>query len=143
MGIAAAAIKGDDVSLFMKALEDPIFISLAVLIAGLLFKWLQDPMEKGMIWNEQGDAFPLIYSARCHHTEDLISESHYSYYCSHRSRCDCQRFAVRSKIGNSPCDHRLFFNWTWGSFNANWRASRLLPLGIQCRLFLFAPTNWA
>ena len=61
MGIAAAAISLVlDVPLFMKALEDPIFISLAVLIAGLLFKWLQDPMEKGIIGMSKAMPFRLF-----------------------------------------------------------------------------------
>jgi predicted cation transporter len=47
MGIAAAAISGIlNVSLMEKALIDPIKITLAVLIAGLVCKWLQRPLEK-------------------------------------------------------------------------------------------------
>lgn len=47
MGLAAVLVSGVlDKSLILKALEDPINISLAVLIAGLLFRWLQKPLEK-------------------------------------------------------------------------------------------------
>ena len=50
MGLAAAFISQVlDRSLFFKALEDPIHITLAVLIAGLLFRWLQTPIEKGIL----------------------------------------------------------------------------------------------
>ncbi|MCJ7841517.1 DUF1646 domain-containing protein [Lederbergia sp. NSJ-179] len=50
MGLAAAIIsKVLDGPLFFKALQDPIHISLAVLIAGLLFRWLQTPIEKGIM----------------------------------------------------------------------------------------------
>lgn len=49
MGISTALISGVlDKSLFMKALEDPVNITLAVLIAGLIFRWLQTPIEKGI-----------------------------------------------------------------------------------------------
>jgi len=50
MGLLAAMISqvltGD---LFTKALVDPIHITLAVLIAGLLFKWFQTSIEKGIL----------------------------------------------------------------------------------------------
>lgn len=50
MGLAAAFTSQVlDRSLFFKALEDPIHITLAVLIAGLLFRWLQTPIEKGIL----------------------------------------------------------------------------------------------
>ncbi|GIN69884.1 hypothetical protein J14TS2_03590 [Bacillus sp. J14TS2] len=50
MGLAAAFIsKVLDGPLFFKALEDPIHITLAVFIAGLLFRWLQSPIEKGIL----------------------------------------------------------------------------------------------
>ena len=46
MGIAAVLVSGVlDKTLLLKALEDPINITLAVIIAGLLFKWLQKPFE--------------------------------------------------------------------------------------------------
>lgn len=49
-GVAAAIISDvfDDI-LIMKALKDPFQITLAVLIAGLFFRWLQNPIEKGII----------------------------------------------------------------------------------------------
>jgi predicted cation transporter len=47
MGLVAAALSGVfNGALFVKAASDPINISIAVLIAGLLFKWLQTPLEK-------------------------------------------------------------------------------------------------
>lgn len=50
MGVAAARISDVlDNSLFMKALEDPLHITVVVLIAGLFFRWLQKPIKKGII----------------------------------------------------------------------------------------------
>lgn len=47
MGVLAALISGVmNRELILHALKDPIMITLAVLIAGLLFKWLQHPLEK-------------------------------------------------------------------------------------------------
>lgn len=49
MGIAAASISGMmHWPLIKKALVDPINITLAVLIAGLVCKWLQGPLEKSI-----------------------------------------------------------------------------------------------
>lgn len=49
MGLAAVFISGVfDGSLMIRALEDPIMITIAVLVAGLLFKWLADPLEKSV-----------------------------------------------------------------------------------------------
>lgn len=61
MGIAAAIVSGVlDMSLFIKALEDPIKITLAVLVAGLLFKWLQTPLEKGILGISNAMPFRLF-----------------------------------------------------------------------------------
>lgn len=61
MGIAAAAISRVlDKDLFIKALEDPIHITLAVLIAGLLFRWLQTPLEKGILGMSKAIPFRLF-----------------------------------------------------------------------------------
>lgn len=61
MGLAAAAISQVLTgSLFTKALVDPINITLAVLIAGLLFKWLQDPLEKGILGMSKAIPFRLF-----------------------------------------------------------------------------------
>lgn len=61
MGIAAATISQVlNGNLFIKALEDPIHISLAVLIAGLLFRWLQTPMEKGILGMSKAMPFRLF-----------------------------------------------------------------------------------
>lgn len=50
MGIAAATVSGMmNVHLMEKALKDPINITLAVLIAGLITKWAQEPLEKAII----------------------------------------------------------------------------------------------
>ncbi len=49
MGILAALVSGVmNMELIVHALEDPIMITLAVLIAGFLFKWLQQPLERGI-----------------------------------------------------------------------------------------------
>lgn len=61
MGIAAAAISQVlDGHLMIKALEDPIHITLAVLIAGLLFRWCQNPMEKGILGMSKAIPFRLF-----------------------------------------------------------------------------------
>ncbi|MBS4218738.1 DUF1646 family protein [Bacillus sp. FJAT-49711] len=61
MGLAAAFISHVmDGKLFMKALEDPIHITLAVLIAGLLFKWLQTPIEKSILGISKAIPFRLF-----------------------------------------------------------------------------------
>lgn len=50
MGLLAAIVSGVlNGELFVHALKDPIFITLAVLIAGLLFKWLKTPIENGIL----------------------------------------------------------------------------------------------
>ncbi|MFK2825941.1 DUF1646 family protein [Bacillus sp. B190/17] len=50
IGLLAAIVSGVmDKSLLIRALEDPIKITAAVLIAGLLFKWLKAPLEKGIL----------------------------------------------------------------------------------------------
>lgn len=47
MGYLAATVTGIlDSTLFLQALTDPIFISTAVLLSGLLFKWMKVPIEK-------------------------------------------------------------------------------------------------
>lgn len=49
MGIFAALVSGIlGKDLWIKALEDPINITIAVLLAGLLFKWFQTPIEKSI-----------------------------------------------------------------------------------------------
>ncbi|AXI10693.1 cation transporter [Oceanobacillus zhaokaii] len=50
MGLLSAIVAGVlNWELFTHALKDPINITLAVLIAGLLFKWLKNPIEKGIL----------------------------------------------------------------------------------------------
>lgn len=49
-GIAAVVVsKVLNKDLIIKALEDPIHITLAVIIAGILFRWFQTPIEKGIL----------------------------------------------------------------------------------------------
>ncbi|NEU31610.1 DUF1646 domain-containing protein [bacterium LRH843] len=61
MGVAAAIVSGVlDTSLILKALEDPIHITLAVLIAGLLFRWLQGPIEKGIVGTSKAMPFRVF-----------------------------------------------------------------------------------
>lgn len=49
MGLAAAIISGVlDLPLLTKALKDPINITIAVLLAGLLFRWFENPITKGI-----------------------------------------------------------------------------------------------
>ncbi|MFC5603414.1 DUF1646 family protein [Sporosarcina koreensis] len=49
MGIAAVVVSGVlNKGLVLKALEDPIHITIAVIVAGLIFKWFQKPFEKGI-----------------------------------------------------------------------------------------------
>jgi predicted cation transporter len=49
MGIWAASMSQVlDYELVMKSLKDPIYISLAVFVAGLLFRWIQHPFEKAI-----------------------------------------------------------------------------------------------
>lgn len=51
MGVAAASISGMmNLHLIEKALIDPITITLAVLIAGLICKWGQVQLEKSILW---------------------------------------------------------------------------------------------
>ena len=61
MGVAAAIVSGMlDKSLILKALEDPIHITLAVIIAGILFRWLQTPIEKGILGMSKAMPFRLF-----------------------------------------------------------------------------------
>jgi predicted cation transporter len=54
MGIAAAGISGMlDRHLVEKALVDPIIITIAVFVAGLLTKWFQGPMERSIWWGSR------------------------------------------------------------------------------------------
>lgn len=49
MGIAAVVVSGVlDKDLVLKALEDPLHITIAVIVAGLIFKWFQKPLERGI-----------------------------------------------------------------------------------------------
>lgn len=61
MGIMAAIV-GEAWSgkLLVHALEDPIKITAAVLLAGLLFKWFQNHLEKGITYVLRKMPFPLF-----------------------------------------------------------------------------------
>lgn len=49
MGVAAVIVSGVlDRALILQSLQDPIYITIAVLIAGLLFKWLATPLKNGV-----------------------------------------------------------------------------------------------
>ncbi|MGE8080142.1 DUF1646 family protein [Peribacillus loiseleuriae] len=61
MGFLAAIVGGVfDKNLLIKALEDPIKITIAVLVAGLLFKWLKTPLEKGILEISRAMPFRLF-----------------------------------------------------------------------------------
>lgn len=61
MGLLAAIVGGVfDTELLIKALEDPIKITIAVFVAGLLFKWLKTPLEKGILGISQAMPFRLF-----------------------------------------------------------------------------------
>lgn len=61
MGILAATISGVlNGTLFVKAASDPINISIAVLIAGLLFKWLQHPLEQSILRISEAISYRLF-----------------------------------------------------------------------------------
>jgi predicted cation transporter len=63
MGVAAASISGMmSLELLEKALVDPITISLAVLIAGLLCKWLQRPLEKAILFLFKTVSPPIFFA---------------------------------------------------------------------------------
>lgn len=64
MGILAATVSGVlDSSLFVKALEDPVKITMAVLAAGLLFKWFKTPLENGIKKMSRAIPFPIFAAA--------------------------------------------------------------------------------
>lgn len=61
MGIAAVLISGVlDATLISEALRDPINITVAVVIAGLLFRMFQKPFEKGVRYISKQLPYPLF-----------------------------------------------------------------------------------
>ncbi|MFD1928200.1 DUF1646 family protein [Sporosarcina siberiensis] len=61
MGIAAVLVSQVlNKTLLLNALEDPVNITLAVLIAGLLFRWLQKPIENGILSISKAMPFRLF-----------------------------------------------------------------------------------
>lgn len=63
MGLCAAIASGIlDSTLIVKATKDPIKITFAVLIAGLLFKWLKVPLEKLIRRISNSLPYPLFFA---------------------------------------------------------------------------------
>lgn len=61
MGVAAVLVSQVlDSTLFIKALKNPLNITLTVIVAGLLFKWLQKPLEKGILGMSKAIPFRLF-----------------------------------------------------------------------------------
>jgi len=61
MGIAAVLVSQVlDLTLFMKSLKDPLNITIAVIFAGLLFKWFRKPLEKGILGMSKAIPFRLF-----------------------------------------------------------------------------------
>ncbi|MER2090856.1 MAG: DUF1646 family protein [Sporosarcina sp.] len=61
MGISAVLLsKVLDSALVLKALEDPIHITVAVIIAGIVFRWLKKPFEKGITGLRKAIPFRLF-----------------------------------------------------------------------------------
>lgn len=49
-----------DSNLIIQAIEDPIIIALAVILAGLLFRWLRGPFQKGVLFMSNAIPFRLF-----------------------------------------------------------------------------------
>jgi len=61
MGVAAVLVSQVlDSTLFIKSLKDPLNITLAVIVAGLLFKWFRKPLEKGILRMSKAVPFRLF-----------------------------------------------------------------------------------
>lgn len=61
MGVGAVVVSNVlDLALLTKAIKDPLLITLAVFVAGLLFKWLQKPIERGIIGTSEAMPFRLF-----------------------------------------------------------------------------------
>ena len=61
MGVASVLVSQVlDSTLFIKALKNPLNITLTVIVAGLLFKWLQKPLEKGILGMSKAIPFRLF-----------------------------------------------------------------------------------
>lgn len=61
MGVSAVAVSQVfSWPLVKEALIHPINITLAVLFAGLLFRWFQAPIEKGIVWISKVMPYPLF-----------------------------------------------------------------------------------
>ena len=84
MGISAVLVSQVlDTDLILKALEDPVHITLAVIIAGLLFRWLRTPFEKGILGMSKAIPFRL-FLALIVIVLGITIKCHYSNYC-----CNC------------------------------------------------------
>lgn len=63
MGISAVWVSGIwEPSLIMKAIKDPVKITVAVLIAGLIFKWLKKPLEIMIKKISESMPYPLFFA---------------------------------------------------------------------------------
>lgn len=61
MGVASVLVSQVlSTDLIIEALREPIYITLAVLVAGLLFKWFQGPLERGVLTVSEAMPFPLF-----------------------------------------------------------------------------------
>lgn len=61
MGLLAVIVSGVlNKDLIVKALEDPLHITLAVIIAGLVFRWLQKPLKNSIISMSKAIPFQLF-----------------------------------------------------------------------------------
>lgn len=61
MGVLAVIVSQViDMTLVLEAIKDPIYITLAVLVAGLLFRWFENPMKKGILKTSQSMSFRLF-----------------------------------------------------------------------------------
>ncbi|WP_026073570.1 DUF1646 family protein [Robertmurraya massiliosenegalensis] len=63
MGISAVWVSGIwEPSLILKALKDPLKITIAVFVAGLIFKWMKVPLEKMIKRVSESMPYPLFFA---------------------------------------------------------------------------------
>jgi predicted cation transporter len=63
MGIGATWVSGIlDSTLILKSLKDPIKITIAVLLAGFVFKWMKVPLEKTVKRISEAIPYPLFFA---------------------------------------------------------------------------------
>ena len=84
MGILAASISGMmKWPLIEKALIDPINITLAVLLAGLLTKWLQGPLEKSILSLNRALSPRIFFALTDNHIGAYLQHHHCNYRGNH------------------------------------------------------------